>query len=108
MENLNIGNPIVFGLIGGVITYLFLYLDINHENKKISLSKKTEGKCYCPKLILSLKVPLIIGIIIWAAANYFESINKKVVSNELSNLTSFLSDSYSEFDQELFTDKPNF
>ena len=34
--------------------------------------------------------------------------NKKVVNNEISNLTSFLSDSYSEFDQELFTDKPNF
>lgn len=99
MESINIGNPIVFGLIAGVITYLILYLDINYENKKLNINKQKDGKCYCPKLILSLKVPLIIGAIVWAAANYFES-----------NTTdeTFINNSISSFEQELFTDQPDF
>ena len=88
MESVNIGNPIVFGLIAGVVTYLILYLDINYENKRITL-KKDEDKCICPKLILSFKVPLIIGAIVWAAANYFESL--KVDD------TTFINDSISSF-----------
>ena len=99
MESINIGNPIVFGLIAGVITYLILYLDINYENKKFNINKQQDGKCYCPKLILSLKVPLIIGAIVWAAANYFES-----------NITddTYKDDFLSSFEQELFTDQPGF
>lgn len=106
MESLNIGNPIIFGLIAGVITYLILYLDTNHENKKSELAKKTDGKCYCPKIILSLKIPLIIGAIVWAAANYFESL--KVIETKSSITSSFLENAISEFDQDLFTDKPDF
>lgn len=99
MESINIGNPIVFGLIAGVITYLILYLDINYENKKLNINKQKDGKCYCPKLILSLKVPLIIGAIVWAAANYFES--------DITDET-FINNSISSFEQELFTDQPDF
>ena len=101
MDSINIGNPIVFGLIAGVITYLILYLDINYENKKININinKQQDGKCYCPKLILSLKVPLIIGAIVWAAANYFDS--------DITDET-FINDYISSFEQELFTDQPDF
>ena len=28
-------NPILFGLVAGVITYLILYVDVNYENKKL-------------------------------------------------------------------------
>ena len=105
MKLINIGNPIIFGLIAGVVTYLILFLDINYENKKTDLSKRLEGKCYCPKLILSLKIPLIVGAIVWAAANYFE--NLRISVGEENNITSYL-DSISDFDQELFTDIPNF
>ena len=99
MESVNIGNPIVFGLIAGGVTYLILYLDINFENKKLKIGKD-EGKCICPKLNLSIKVPLIIGAIVWAAANYFETVP---TSEE-----SFINDSISSFEQELFTNQPNF
>lgn len=105
MGLINIGNPIIFGLIAGVVTYLILFLDINYENKKTDLSKRLEGKCYCPKLILSLKIPLIVGAIVWAAANYFE--NMKVKSVDRENIISYI-DSLSEFDQDLFTDNPDF
>lgn len=105
MGSINIGNPIIFGLIAGIVTYLILFLDINYENKKTDLTKRLEGKCYCPKLILSLKIPLIVGAIVWAAANYFENI--KVVSKDQINMSSFI-ESLSDFDQELFTDNPGF
>lgn len=105
MGSINIGNPIIFGLIAGIVTYLILFLDINYENKKTDLTKRLEGKCYCPKLILSLKIPLIVGAIVWAAANYFENI--KVVSEDQINMSSFI-ESLSDFDQELFTDNPGF
>ena len=98
MESVNIGNPIVFGLIAGVVTYLILYLDVNFENKKLKLGNQEE-KCFCPKLNLSIKVPLIIGAIVWAAANYFESITVE---------DTFINDTISSFEQELFTDQPNF
>lgn len=105
MGSINIGNPIIFGLIAGIVTYLILFLDINYENKKTDLTKRLEGKCYCPKLILSLKIPLIVGAIVWAAANYFENI--KVVSEDQINMGSYI-ESLSDFDQELFTDNPGF
>lgn len=105
MKSINIGNPIIFGLIAGIVTYLILFLDINYENKKKDLSKQLEGKCYCPKLILSLKIPLIIGAIVWAAANYFENIKKvsedQITINQSINILS-------DFDQDIFTDKPDF
>ena len=88
MESVNIGNPIVFGLIAGIVTYLILYLDLNYENKKINLNKKNNDKCYCPKPVLSLKIPLIIGSIVWAAANYFESIIKDMI--EQVNMLQYL------------------
>ena len=97
MESINIGNPIIFGLIAGIVTYLINYLDVNYENKKININK--DEKCICPKLKLSIKLPLIIGSIVWAASNYFETVTPD---------ESFINNSISAFEQELFTDQPNF
>ena len=105
MKSTSISNPIIFGLIAGIITYLILFLDINYENKKINLSKKIEGKCYCPKLILSLKIPLIVGTIVWTAANYFQNI---IIATENKNNIDSFTDTMSNFEFELFTDKPDF
>ena len=105
MGSINIGNPIIFGLIAGIVTYLILFLDINYENKKTDLAKKLEGKCYCPKLILSLKIPLILGALVWAAANYFQ--NLKLVSKDEMKINSYV-ETLSDFDQDLFTDNPGF
>ena len=98
MDNANICNPIIFGLIAGIITYLILYIDFNYENKKLNLYS---NKCKCPKFKIKFKLPLIIGTIVWASSNYFSSINNnnnvKITKLDITNL-----------EQELFTDRPRF
>ena len=48
-----------------------------------------------------MKVPLIIGSLVWSAASYFDQ-SKQLIDE------SFLSNSTSLFDQDVFTDLPNF
>ena len=94
-------NPILFGLVAGVITYLILYVDINNENKKIKPSTNEDGKCLCPSLYVTLKVPLMIGALVWATASYFDK-------NETDVSEVFVNSSPSLFDQDVFTDLPDF
>lgn len=96
-------NPILFGLIAGVITYIILYIDVNYENKKLKLKTSTseDGKCMCPSLYITLKVPLMIGALVWATASYFDQTEK-----EISDV--FINSSSSLFDQDVFTDLPDF
>lgn len=103
--NFNNLNPVLFGLIAGIVTYIILFIDVKFENNKFKIkSKKVDGKCVCPTLYVTLKVPLIIGAIIWWAATYFESftsiaeIEEEFVGGESSPL----------FEQDLFTDQPDF
>ncbi len=100
-------NPILFGLIAGVITYVILYVDVNYENKKLRLkpSSTEDGKCMCPSFYVTLKVPLIIGALVWATASYFD---KNDVENHVLGYDEFMSNSSSLFDQDVFTDMPNF
>lgn len=97
-------NPILFGLIAGVITYVILYVDVNYENKKLKIktTSSEDGKCMCPSFYVTLKVPLIIGALVWAASSYFDKKDVEPVYEE------FMSNSSSLFDQDVFTDMPNF
>lgn len=100
-------NPLLFGLIAGMITYIVLYLDFKFENSKIDLKKiNDDGKCKCPSLFVTLKLPLIMGGIVWAIACYFE--NLKCIDVSIDNKLPYLSDSTSVFDQDVFTDMPDF
>lgn len=97
-------NPVLFGLIGGILTYIILYFDTRFENKKFSNKKNSsDAKCKCPSLYITLKVPLIIGVLTWVIATYFEDNNSTVIS------TKDIEESVvSEFDQDIFTDVPDF
>ena len=99
-------NPILFGLIAGVITYVILYVDVNYENKKLNMKTTTseDGKCSCPSFYVTLKVPLIIGALVWATASYFDKKDAETVLG----YDEFISNSSSLFDQDVFTDMPNF
>ena len=96
-------HPILFGLIGGIITFIILHFDTRFENKKFNNSNQVQNlKCSCPKLYTTLKVPLIIGALTWVMATYFEESKDTIVS------TSNLENSLSIFDQDMFTDVPEF
>lgn len=96
-------NPILFGLIAGIITYIILYVDVKYENKKLKMKPSVEnGKCSCPSLYVTIKVPLIIGALVWATASYLDSNDVEPVYDEFMNNTTSL------FDQDVFTDMPNF
>jgi len=97
-------NPVLFGLIGGILTYLILYLDNRFENKKFSNRKNSlDAKCKCPSLYITLKVPLIIGVLTWVIATYFEDNNSTILNtNDIEETI------VSEFDQDIFTDVPDF
>tara|TARA_X000000950_G_C13900314_1_gene654614 strand:- start:908 stop:1219 length:312 start_codon:yes stop_codon:yes gene_type:complete len=97
-------NPILFGLIAGVITYIILYVDVNYENKKLKMKSFSleEGKCTCPIFYVTLKVPLIIGAVVWAAISYLENNQGEQIYDE------FMNNSSSLFDQDIFSDMPNF
>ena len=96
-------NPILFGLVGGIITYIILYFDTKFENKKFRNKKiGISDKCGCPYLYTTLKVPLIIGALTWVMATYFEDTKTTLLESNNSE------HSLSIFDQDLFTDVPDF
>ena len=97
-------NSILFGLLAGIITYIILYVDVNYENKKLKMKpyQTEEGKCSCPCFYVTLKVPLIIGALVWATASYLDNNEGNVIYEDYMNNSSTL------FDQDIFSDMPNF
>ena len=96
-------NPILYGLVAGIITYIVLYVDVNFENKRLNFKKSnTDGKCICPKFYVTLKVPIMIGALVWTIISYFYDLNQEQEVKELLSNTTTL------FDQDLFTDMPDF
>tara|TARA_B100001248_G_scaffold117146_1_gene87610 strand:- start:1508 stop:1816 length:309 start_codon:yes stop_codon:yes gene_type:complete len=100
---INKTNPILYGLVAGIITYIVLYVDVNFENKRLNFKKSnTDGKCICPKFYVTLKVPIMIGALVWTIISYFYDLNQEQEVKELLSNTTTL------FDQDLFTDMPDF
>ena len=100
---INKTNPILYGLIAGIITYVILYIDVNFENKRFNFKKsEVDGKCICPKFYVTLKVPIMIGALVWTIISYFYDLNQE------QEIKDILSNSTSLFDQDLFTDMPDF
>ena len=100
LDNLN---PLLFGLMAGIVTYVILYFDVKFENSK---NDNSNNKCSCPTLNANYKLPLIIGGIVWATASYFENMTVHEATNEVT--LQYLTDSTSVFDQDIFTDMPDF
>lgn len=94
-------NPIIFGLIAGLLTFFILFVDTRFENNKFQYkSRYNENKCVCPKLYTTMKVPLIIGTLIWLLCTYLFP-NNDVETN--------LDDSYKFFDNyEIISEFPTF
>ena len=62
-------NPIIIGLIAGVITYLYMYWDIEQKHKKNVKAKK-------PKV--NVLLPSVVAIIVWfIAASYLDNSTPK-------------------------------
>lgn len=100
---INKTNPILYGLVAGIITYIILYVDVNFENKRLNFKKSnTDGKCICPKFYVTLKVTIMIGALVWTIISYFYDLNQEQEVKELLSNTTTL------FDQDLFTDMPDF
>ena len=57
-------HPLVFGFVAGVIAYMFIRLD----------KKADEGKR------LSLKYPVLVGLMVWFAAYYFQNMVTQTVN----------------------------
>ena len=96
-------NPILFGLIAGVITYIIIYVDVKYENKKLKMkSISNNSKCSCPIFYVTLKVPLIIGALVWASISYLDNNKFDSINDD------FMNNSTSLFDQDIFSDMPNF
>lgn len=94
-------NPILFALLAVVVTYIILYVDFNFENKKLN-NKTDNKKCICPKLNVTYKLPLIIGILVWLVIYYYDNYNNNFnISDSITNTTSL-------FEQDVNTDFPDF
>ena len=79
----------MYGIIAGIITYIICVLDVRLEKKKIDLQKEVDNEqCLCPEIKVSLKLPFIIGGLVWACATYFKSIfNEQVaINNDTSSI----------------------
>jgi hypothetical protein len=103
LSNINFNHPIVFGLVAAVITFIIVKLDVSLENKRLKLKMDTDENYKCPLLKTSLKLPFIIGGLVWAVAVYFKSeFSSSLNAMELMNDGS--SSSILPKDLELFTD----
>ena len=102
LSNINFNHPIVFGVVAAIITFIIVKLDVSLENKRLKLKMETEENYKCPLLKTSLKLPFIIGGLVWAVAVYFKS----EFSSSLNNmeLMDGSSSSILPKDLELFTD----
>ncbi len=61
-----IKNPVILGLLAGVVTYLYTSWNIKEKNKK---NKKKNKK----PIEVNLMIPLVVGIIVWFLVyGYFE------------------------------------
>ena len=66
---MNITNPLLYGLFGFIITYLIIMVEIKLENKKYNLKNSViNEQCQCPELKLSIKIPLLIGVLVWLSS----------------------------------------
>ena len=76
-------DPIVFGFISAAIIYYILYLEFKSKNNN---DKK-----------VPMKLPLIVGVIVWASTSFF-------VGEEIS----INSNSIPDIDQEIYTNPADF
>ena len=104
-DTLELNNPIVFGLIGGLVIYIILLLKKKkNNNKEIIKAKLANTKPNINKVNISLKLPIIVGIMMWGATNYFS------LNNNDGTKTSpvYGGSTKPVFDQEIYTDRANF
>jgi hypothetical protein len=79
-----IKNPVVIGLVAGVITYMYMGWSLEEKNKKNKKHKK-------PQEEVNLMIPLVVGVIMWFLAyGYFEfsgvaSISVPVVNQQIQH-----------------------
>jgi len=79
MNDISINDPIIFGLVAGVISYLIIHLDAEFENKKNNVN--ISNKCKCPLLKPSIKLPLLISVIVWYCAHYYSNLGNNTSSD---------------------------
>jgi len=63
-------NPIVIGIIAGIITYLYIHWNNETKHKKNPKSKRKP---------VSLVTPIVVSIIVWfIATNYLDTVTKQI------------------------------
>lgn len=65
-DKLKFNNPIVFGIGAAAVIYLYLYLE--QRKKNIALKAGNKQGIFDS---VSVKLPIIVGILVWGATNYF-------------------------------------
>ncbi len=123
---INFKNPLLLGILSGIIVYIYLYWSI-HKNKNKKKYKKKNKK-------IDIMMPITIGIVVWFfSTNYFDDENEinidnirnnnikdiisggDLLSNDNNNITDIISEnSYkligkknlNSINQEIFVDVP--
>ena len=73
--SLELQNPIVFAFIGGLVIYIILLLEKKQLNNKEIAYAKVNNTTPNIKNNVPLKLPIIVGLMIWGATNYFYTDN---------------------------------
>ena len=105
-DTLELNNPIVFGLIGSLIIYVILLLEKRQiNNREIAKAKLNNTTLNIDKSNISLKLPIIVGVMMWGSTSYFNTLDSDNQPN--INIQS-RGRSIPILDQEIFTDRADF
>jgi hypothetical protein len=80
-------DPIVFGFICSIVIYYILYLEFKSKNNN---NKNNNNN-------IPLKLPIIVGILVWGSTSYFINDENIVSSNSIPDIN-----------QEIYTNPADF
>jgi hypothetical protein len=75
---INLKNPILLGILSGIIVYIYLYWSINKKKNKTKNKKKRKK--------IDIMMPITIAIVVWFfSTNYFDDKNEINIDNIRNN-----------------------
>lgn len=102
--NLKIKNPILIGVCSAILIYCILYIENRRKEKDPSIQNQVlqNGS-------ISLKLPIIVGLMMWGASYLYKSTAILCPSKPVTTSSPVaMSKSMNIFDQDIFTEQPDF